>query len=113
MDSNDQAAGPGSRLASDNPFPRTRSAPTRAVRLAMLNCAVLSCAVPCCAMLCCAILSCGNCQLASAAPLVVSGQSLAPSNSTLMALTFTNSSLQLGTVDVDLFDNLTPITVAN
>ena len=94
----DHAAGSTLRFTSATPFPRTPSALTRAVWLNLLGCAVLLC---------------GQCQTASAAGLMASGQSLAPINSTLVELTFTNPSLQLGTVDIDLFDNLAPLTVAN
>ncbi len=50
-------------------------------------------------MLCCALLAFGYCQTASAG--------------TLVSLDFTNPSLELGTVQIDLFDDLTPASVAN
>jgi len=79
-----QAVGPDLRAVCHNLAPRSRSAPTGNVWLRALRCAVLLC---------------GCCQTVSAG--------------TLVTLNFTNPSLQLGTVQIDLFDNLTPVSAAN
>ena len=79
-----QSAGSNSRTICRDASPRQRSALARTAWLKVLSCVVLLCSA---------------CQVASAG--------------TLVTLNFANPSLALGPVQIDLFDDLTPASVAN